>query len=105
MMTRINLAALALAGATLIGATLTQPAAGQPSVCGPRDRIVAGLERDYGETRAFWGMHGQALVEYFRSEETRTWTMLITQPSGRACLATSGTDFEAEPIPLLGSGA
>lgn len=105
MIDRLGLAAIGLAAATLIGAALTQPAASQAQVCGPRDRIVAGLERDYGETRVFSGLHGQVLVEYFRSALTGTWTMLVTRPGGIACLAAQGVGFEADPVAQRGEGA
>jgi hypothetical protein len=42
-----------------------------------------------------------AVVEVFASEETGTWTITVTMPSGLTCLVASGQSFEtlAEALP------
>ena len=48
-----------------------------------------------------------AMVEVFASEETGSWTILVTMPTGVTCLVASGEAFEevAEVLPAQGNDA
>lgn len=74
------------------------PAAAQ-SFCGPRDKLVAKLEKDYGEQQTAMGLRGSsAIFEVWASPEKGTWTVLMTRPDGMACPMAAGTDWrDIEP--------
>lgn len=81
-----------MAGAAILA---TQPALAQ-MVCGERDDIVKQLESKYGETRQSLGLQqGRGVVEIYASEETGSWTILVTDPRGRSCLLAAGEAFES----------
>lgn len=74
---------------------LFSSAFGQTSNCGPRDAIIAFLTDKYGESRQAIGIAGNGWVfEVFASNETGTWSVTITQPSGLMCIKASGDSFE-----------
>lgn len=76
--------------------------------CAPREIVVSRLADGYGETRQSMGLGtGNSVVEVFASEETGTWTITVTTPSGLTCLVASGQAFEevAEALPAKGSDA
>lgn len=86
-------------------ATLTAAlaAAGGPAsaqmICGERSAVVAELESRYGETRRSIGLEqGRGVVEVYASEETGSWTILVTNTAGRTCLIAAGEAFETETV-------
>ncbi len=98
MKTLIALSALTLALASPVFAQ-------QQRACGDRDAIVERLGNKYGEQPAGMGLsHANSMVEVFASEETGTWTILITMPSGQACLVAAGEFWEAAPELIKRSG-
>lgn len=84
-------------------AALLAPVAALAQVqnCAPRELVVARLVSTYGETRRAMGINTQnVLVEIWASDETGSWTILLTTPQGRTCLAASGGAYEAVvPVP------
>ena len=71
--------------------------------CAPRDVVVERLASGYGESRQSIGIGAQgAVVEVFASNDTGTWTITVTNPSGLTCLVASGQSFEtlAEALPV-----
>lgn len=84
------------------------PAAAETRNCAPRDAVVERLADRYGETRQSIGLGANnAMVEVFASEETGTWTITVTSPSGVSCLVASGQAYEtiAEALPAPGDDA
>ncbi len=86
----------------LAGGLICAAAFGLPSVsfanevCGTRDRIVATLAGSYGEVRSGLGVQGQrSVIELWTSEETGSWTILMTWPDGMSCVLASGNYWEA----------
>lgn len=76
--------------------------------CAPRDVVVDRLAEGYGETRQSIGLGANnGVMELFASDETGTWTITVTLPSGMTCLIASGQAFEelAEGLPAEGSDA
>lgn len=72
----------------------TQPASAQ-MVCGKRAEIIKQLESKYGETRQSLGLQqGRGIVEIYASDETGSWTILVTDPRGTSCLLAAGESFE-----------
>ncbi len=91
-MLRSPLKIVLLAVAALAG--LAAPAGAQ-AVCGERKSIVAQLEDKYGETRRSIGVQdGRGVVEVYASDKTGTWTILVTNTDGKACLMAAGEGFE-----------
>ena len=91
-----------IASAAVISTTLfavTAPLANAQMVCGTRDKIIAQLEKKYGETRRSLGLQqGRGVVEVYASEETGSWTILVTDARGKSCLMAAGEAFEIEAV-------
>lgn len=74
-------------------------AAHAQSVCGARESIIAQLKQKYGETRKSVGLQqGRGVVEIFASEETGSWTILVTDTRGHSCLMAAGEAFQIETV-------
>lgn len=76
--------------------------------CAARELIVNRLAEGYGETRQSIGLgENNAVIEVFASDETGTWTITATSPSGQTCLVASGEAFEtmSEALPAQGTDA
>ncbi len=99
----------ALVLATFAGIALpAAPAGAQMAqvqmVCGKRADIIRQLTDKYGETRRSMGLaEGRGVVELYASEETGSWTILITSPQGTACMMAAGQSFQIEPVTAAGS--
>lgn len=77
----------------------------QQRPCGDRDKIVERLDNKYGESRTARGLsHDNGMVEVYSSEETGTWTILITLPSGQTCLVAAGDFWDEAPLDVTRSG-
>lgn len=70
----------------------TQVQAQRPGgACGPREAIVANLEKKHAERRQARGLAGtSALLEIWASPDRGSWTVLITRPDGVACVLAVG---------------
>ncbi len=96
----------ALAGFVLSATPAHAQMSGGPLVCGKRADIVRQLGEKYGETRRSMGLaDGRGVVELYASEETGSWTILITSPQGIACLMAAGQAFQIEPVKAAGNPA
>jgi hypothetical protein len=79
------------AAALLIGTTA---ASAQGRNCGPREIVVERLSAGYGETRQSMGLGANnSVIEVFASDETGSWTITVTQPTGLMCLVASGQHY------------
>ena len=81
----------------------------QPPPCGERDQIVKRLLDKYGEAPVAGGLGQSALgpnglVELYVSEETGTWTILVTLPNRQSCLLAVGLVWENALTPIPQSG-
>lgn len=77
------------------GGIVPNTAAAQ-SLCAARAQVIGMLQSRYGEERHGMGMaNGNHILEIFTSEETGTWSITVTNTSGRTCLVASGRNFEA----------
>ena len=73
--------------------------------CAKRDQVVRKLEEKFGETLRSIGLHqSDGVVEIYSSEETGTWTILMTRPDGMTCLLASGQLWEQDAGPLQKPG-
>jgi hypothetical protein len=85
----------ALLLATVAGIALPAAPAGAQMVCGKRTDIIRQLSEKYGETRRSMGLAGgRGVVELYASDETGSWTILLTTPQGTACMMASGEAFQ-----------
>ena len=90
-------------GLGVLALTSVPASAQQVRNCAPRDIVVERLASGYGESRQSIGIGAQgAVVEVFASNDTGTWTITVTNPSGLTCLVASGQSFEtlAEALPV-----
>lgn len=76
--------------------------------CAPRERVLERLAQSYGETRQSVGLGANnAMVEVYASQDSGTWTIIVTTAEGLTCLVASGQAFEtlAEALPAKGNDA
>ena len=68
----------------------------RPGTCAPRPDVIERLAATYGETRKGIGIARQgAVMEIYASDETGSWTIIVTLPDGMACLVAAGQSYEA----------
>jgi hypothetical protein len=95
------LAAGALCCLLAIAIIFSVKAHAQPA-CGPRAEVVKMLADKYQETARAAGMiRGQFLMEVYTSSKD-TWTIVITDPMGKACIAAAGQAWDELPPPPKG---
>lgn len=84
----------------------TQSLYAEGATCGIRERVLEHLQTSYGERRQAAGLAGEAqMVEVFASDDTGTWTILVTSASGVSCIVAAGAAFEIVPPPPAGDPA
>lgn len=82
-----------LAAAGALVALLPLQAEAQVS-CGERDVIVARLGQLFQEHQIGYGLVGQAAVVEIYVSAAGTWTVLMTDVSGRTCIMGAGEGWE-----------
>lgn len=83
--------------ALIIAAALTLPANAQggPPPCGDRTEIIQQLTDKYGETQHELGLAANGtIIEVYVNWDTGTWTILVTDANGLACMAAAGESWE-----------
>jgi len=75
------------------------------SNCAQRDQVVERLQSNYAEQLTVGGLqraqNSTAILEIWSSDETGTYTVLLTNPNGISCILAAGTDFfEANRKPV-----
>ncbi len=80
--------------AILLGAGALK-AQDQGENCAPHASVVMQLAEKYGEMRQSIGLaQNNQLVEVFASLQTGSWTIIVTRPTGIACMVAAGENFE-----------
>ncbi|MEM8631214.1 MAG: hypothetical protein AAGF74_08250 [Pseudomonadota bacterium] len=80
----------------LVALAFSATCAAADTLCGPRDEITAKLKTAFGETRTGMGTSGpKKVLEIWRSEETGSWSAVMSDTKGRACIVASGRDWTA----------
>lgn len=85
---------------TAIWAALGAVGFGAPAMaanCADRDTVVDRLASHYDESFTAGGLQTvkdkQTFVEVWTSEETGTFTVMLTMPDGTTCVVATGTDW------------
>jgi|SRR5690625_3303287 len=85
-------------------ATATAPSAGTPAdravdlACAERGEMVERLKEGFGEAQTGLGLVNAAQVlEVWSSDETGTWTILMTDIDGQSCLVAAGESWKNVP--------
>ncbi|MDJ0686441.1 MAG: hypothetical protein QNJ84_17280 [Alphaproteobacteria bacterium] len=86
----IAAAALGAAFLLLIGAVHAQ------TVCDSHSAVIEKLENTYRETRAGVGLASNGAVAQLYVSESGSWTMLLTNARGVACLIAAGQGWESK---------
>lgn len=77
--------------------------------CANRDTVVERLESQYDEVFSAGGLqtirNKQTLVEVWSSQETGTFTVMLTTPDGLACVVATGTDWHQVDADALPQGS
>lgn len=89
-----------------LGVVMIQPSH-SASVCGKREQLLNALNRDYKEAPIARALTASGnMLEIIASDKTGTFTVLITEPSGRTCVVEAGTSWQPLKIKkVLGPGA
>ena len=87
-------------GATLVfGMASVAPPVHAQAKCGPRDQIVERLGDKYNERMVSGGLSSATkLVEIWATEDGATWTILLTEATGRTCIMAAGKDWLDMPV-------
>jgi hypothetical protein len=73
-----------------------------PPPCGNHDAMTTALATKFKEARRVMGVvNARAVMEIFMSAEG-TWTVLVTDTSGTACVIATGQDWQEVPIEAAG---
>lgn len=96
-----RLPAIAIAVAFGLGALIATPA--QAAECGKHEKVIKFLGAKYKEQRNAMGLvSNRGVMEFFVSEKTGTWTVLLTNTQGIACIVAAGESFErSKPMAKL----
>ena len=78
--------------------------------CALRDTVVERLQGKYAEQLTVGGLqsggNAQSVLEIWASDETGTFTVLMTNANGINCVMAAGTDFfKASPIEITNDTA
>lgn len=79
----------------VLAAALIVPTASQAqNNCADRSLVTDRLTKNYGETFAGGGLrNSESIFEVWKSDESGTWTIIMTMPNGLACVMAAGTDW------------
>ena len=89
--------------ATPILALAQQP----PQACGPRDRVLESLSKEYGEVLTGRGVTDNGCMVEMTLSPTGSWTILMTcpnMPPAMVCAVGTGSGWESIALPQPGRG-
>ncbi len=94
----MKIANILIAASTLF--VSAQIASAQP-LCAAHDKAVLQLEKQFEEQVAGRGLaeNGKQMLELFVSEKG-SWTVLVSDPSGRSCVVASGESWQGKTLIL-----
>ena len=93
--------------AALLGGILLSALPAEASICGPRDRVLWSLKKNYREQPIAHGLTNTGgVAEVIVSPNGGTWTILLTMPDGMTCLLAAGENWEKiHPTPNSREGS
>ena len=65
--------------------------------CGDRETFVTHLAKNYGEVPAHLGVTPRGHVVEVLVSPTRSWSLIITHPTGQSCMYATGQAWEDIP--------
>jgi lipase chaperone LimK len=86
----------ALLGAAVLG-SIALPASAMQAVCGAHRDVLEQLKRAYSETPASMGLASNGTIIEVLVSSSGTWTIVMTQPNGIACLMAVGEGWQEVP--------
>jgi hypothetical protein len=87
------------AAVTLFGSVGVASAA---APCGNHDAIAKSLTTKFKEARRIMGVvNARAVMEIFMSPQG-TWTVVVTDTNGLACIIATGQDWQEVPVEMAG---
>ncbi|MEP2531695.1 hypothetical protein [Shimia sp.] len=94
-----------IASALLFGMAATAPPA-YAANCAMRDVVVDRLQSQYSEALTAGGLQKAqrttTMVEVWSSQDSGTFTVIVTNPQGVSCVVAAGTDwFQREAVATL----
>lgn len=102
---QIKTLATALVLGTAATAVTATSASAQTMACGSREEMTDRLKRGFGEAQTGLGLISAAqILEVWSSEETGTWTILMTDPEGQTCMVAAGEAWKTVPIGAVVKG-
>jgi hypothetical protein len=95
-MKRIHRTIIPVLAAALGAASVT--AADAQVVCATHAQIVDYLKGEFQELQGAYGLVGdKAILELFLSPQGASWTIVITDVSGKSCILAAGDSWEQTP--------
>ena len=78
-------------------AAMAPPAFAQQPACGERDSLTERLESRYNEHQTGLGLQtNNRLVEIWTSQDTGSWTIIVTLADGTSCILATGENWHHE---------
>ena len=93
----------AIFGALLIGLGAFSSSAQAQTMCGEHSTVVASLEKTYSETPVSIGLASNGAVIEVLASPSGSFTIILTQPNGVACVMAAGENWENLPKRLAGA--
>lgn len=88
-------------GFCLVLAIAAAAASAVSANCAQRDHVVERLQSTFSEQLTVGGLQRTrdtlSVLEIWASDETGTYTVLLTNPNGISCILAAGTDFFKSP--------
>ena len=92
-----------LAGLAVAAATFTPAPADAASACHRHGDVAKALAQDFAERPVAFGLQSDGtLMQVFASSKGATWTVVLTDASGRSCVVAEGVRWESLPPPANG---
>lgn len=81
--------------ALMVASSCTPMPAFAQMVCGQRPRVLNELASKYHERPTAYGIaNNGAAVELLKTEDGKTWSIIVTYPNGKSCALATGSDWE-----------
>lgn len=71
--------------------------------CGPRDKLVEGLAKDYKEQQAGFGLVAPTVMAEVFVAPSGSWTMLMSYAKGVSCVVATGQHWTNVKVPVPGT--